>query len=351
MWRNDVYEALEMAGMAKEASRWLSCADRFVTRLKPAPDAKLPAQSQKVYVCSANHHHEAEIYSQSCDLRICPDCARMHSARLVARYLPKCQELMHDHATSFRFRTIVFTTPYSLTDTDIREKLLCGFKQVYKVMDSLMSTRGPWKDKQAFLVTSEFGESGRKLHYHVIHYGIYLDQSELSRAWSQQTGGAAQVVFVRGFPYQGLTVEQTLREVLKYATKFYSKDKVTGIVTYLPPHLMPVLAKAIEKTRRVRAYGLFYNLPEPDRSDHLCNTCEAPMLAIPLDYFVIFCNTGFLPLEWNAARHESLLNLKLADNSHSLTSGLAPPDSRDIRERQMMMAEIEKIRIQRKDDW
>lgn len=337
--------------MGSIADRWLSCSDKFVTRLKPSPDAKLPAHSQKVYVCSANHQHEAEIYSQSCDLRICPDCARMHSARLVARYLPKCQDLMHDHETSFRFRTIMFSLPYALTEPDIREKLISGFEQVYEVMDSLMSSRCSWKEKQGFIVTSEFGEKGMKLHYHVIHYGQYLDQSELSRAWNKATGGAAQVVFVRGFPYQGLTVEQTLKEVLKYATKFYSKDKITGLVTYLPAQLMPLLAQAIDRTRRVRAYGVFYNLPEPVRSDHLCNTCQAPMRAIPVDYFVTFCNTGFLPLEWKEARTEALLHLKLADNSHSLTSGLAPPDSRNIRERQMLMAEIEKIRIQQKDDW
>lgn len=350
-WRNDVYEALEQAGMATIAERWLSCSDKFVTRLKPAPDAKLPLNAEKVFVCSGNHHHEAQIYSQSCDLRICPDCARMHSARLVARYLPKCQELMHDHKTSFRFRTIVFTTPHVLTDPEIRKKLLCGFKQVYRVMNKLMSTRGNWKNEQGFLVTSEFGETGKHLHYHIIHYGQYLQQSELSRAWSEATDGAASVVFVRGFPYIGLTVEQTLKETLKYATKFYNKDKATGVITHFQAELMPVLAEALRETRRVRAYGVFYNLPEPVRADHLCDTCQAPMVAIPVDYFVTFCNTGFLPLEWQNARTDALLNLKPADKSLSQSSGIPPPDPIGERKRQMLMSQIEKIRVQRKDDW
>lgn len=351
MWRNDVYEELELAGLQKIAARWLSCSDSFFMRVKPSPETKIPVTSEKIYVCSGNHHHDAEIYSQSCDLRICPDCARRHAARLAARYLPVMQELMHRHTKSYRFRHIMFSSPYALTDPDIREKYLCGFKQVYKVMDSLMSSAGHWKSEQGFLVTAEFGEQGQKLHYHVIHYGQYLKQSDLSRSWSEQTAGDACVVWVKGFPYAGMSIEDTLKEVLKYAVKFYSKDPVSGEIKALPPAVLPILAKVLEKTRRIRAYGLFFDIPEPARADHLCQTCGAGMVGIPVDYFVTFCNTGFLPLDWLNARTESGLNLKPADNSQSLTSGLAPPDSQNIRERQMLMAEIEKIRIQHKDDW
>lgn len=270
---------------------------------------------------------------------------------LAARYLPRMQELMHRHTKSYRFRHIIFTSPYALTDPDIRVKYLCGFKQVYRSMESLMTRDDDWKSEQGFLVSAEFGETGQKLHYHVIHFGQYLDQGDISRAWQKQTGGDAYVVFVKGFPYQGMTIEETLQEVLKYAVKFYSKDPVSGEVKALPPAVLPTLAKVLEKTRRVRAYGVFFNIPQPERTPHTCEACGARMVGIPVDYFVTYCNTGFLPSDWLHARTESALRFKPADNSHSLTSGLAPPDSQNIRQKQMLMAQIEKIRIQRKDDW
>lgn len=350
-WRNDVYEELELAGLNKIAKRWLSCSENCFTRIKPVEGASLPRSAKRIFVCIDDHTHEAEIYSQTCDLRICPECARRHSARMVARYLPKMLELLHQHHPTHRFRHIVFTLPFGLEDPDIRQKLLDGFAQVERVMDALMTPAGDWKASQGFLTGSEFGETGYKLHFHVIHYGQYLNQVDLSREWSKQTRGAAQVVFVRGFPYKGKTIEESLREVLKYATKFYSKDEITGEVKYIPAKLLPVLAKVLEKTRRIRTYGVFYDVPEPDRDTHTCATCNSPMVGIPLDYWTTFVATGFLPLEWKLQAGGAGLHLKPADNSHSLTSGLAPPDSQNIRQKQMLMAQIEKIRIQRKDDW
>lgn len=348
-WRNDVYEALNDAGMEKVAERWLSCSGKFVTRLKPSPDAKLPAHAEKVSVCSADHNHDCEIYSQSCDLRICPDCARMHSARLVARYLPKCEELLHRHSNIFHFRHIVFTTPYSLEDGDIRKKLLFGFRQVEKTMNALMSEKGEWKSQQGYLVSAEFGEEGRKLHFHVFHYGRYLAHPALVKEWTKATCGVASVVFVRGLHKKGKTIEDAIREVLKYATKFYNTDAVTNEIAYIPPQLMPLLAKTLDTTRRVRTAGIFYNVREPDRTNHSCNTCGSPMVGIPLNYFETYCNTGFLPLDWLHVRTEDALNLRTADKSLSLSSGLAPPDSEKHLWHQKDFAFLKNIRRQDHD--
>lgn len=335
--------------MASMASRWLSCSENCFTRLRPLSDTVLPKTAEKVYVCSGDHHHEAEIYSQTCDLRICPVCARRHSARLVARYLPKMQELLHSHHPTFRFRHIVFTSPAALTDPDIKEKLQRGFKLVERVMSKLMyHKKRDWKTEQGFLSTSEFGENGLKLHYHVIHYGQYLNQADLAAAWRQATGGEAEIVFVRGFPYPGLTVEETLREVLKYAVKFYSEDATTGAISAIPAQLMPVLAKVLERTRRIRSYGLFYDIPEPDRPAHSCETCGAPMVGIPVDYFVTFCNTGFLPPEWRLLTGDDALHLKLADKSSSMSSGASPPGAGIQALRQVQMSWVMKMKA--KDD-
>lgn len=351
-WRADVAESLYDAGLDKVASRWESCSDTPKTMVKTRPGAALPEYAEKVYVCSADHNHDAEIYAQSCDLRICPECARRHAARMVHRYLPLFMDLFHRHHNTYMFRHIVFTSPYPLESADIREKYLHGFDQVYSVMSEMMAEKCPgWKLEQGFLVSAEFGEEGRKLHYHVIHYGQYLDQAELSRKWLKQTNGDASVIWVKGFPHKGKTVEKSLREVLKYATKFYSEDKVTGDITAIPPELMPILCRTLDSTRRVRTYGLFYKVQEPDRVTHKCETCGSAMVSIPPGYYVIYVNTGFFPDEWNLAKSGAGLNLKPADKSSSLTSGLAPPNLQEIRKRQMQFAITQKMRWQAKDEF
>jgi len=351
-WRADVYEALNDAGLEKVAERWLSCSDNPKTKVRPVAGAALPKNAEKVYVCAADHTHDAEIYAQSCDLRICPECARRQAARLVHQYLPLFNDLAHQHHKTYRFRHIVFTSPYGLADADVRSRLICGFKQVGRVMSGMMAEKCPdWKTKQGYLVGAEFGETGHKLHYHVIHYGQYLNQAELSRRWREQTGGDAFVVFVRGFPYAGRTIEETLREVLKYCVKFYNQDEITGNIAAIPAELMPVLCRTLDKTRRIRTAGLFYNIPQPERHTHSCATCGGDMVSIPVDYFVIFVNTGIFPDEWNAPRDDAGLILRPADKSSSQTSGISPPTLADIRKRQMQFAITQKLRWQAKDDF
>lgn len=351
-WRADVAESLYDAGLEKVAERWLSCSDNPKTKVRPVAGAALPKNAEKVYVCADDHHHDAEIYAQTCDLRICPDCARRQAARLVHHYLPTFLDLAHRHHKTYRFRHIVFTSPYALTDPDIRQKLLCGFKQVDKVMSGLMAEKCPkWKAEQGYLVGAEFGESGHKLHYHVIHYGQYLNQADLSRRWQAATSGAAFVVFVRGFPYAGHTIEETLREVLKYCVKFYNQDEITGSITAIPAELMPILCRTLDKTRRIRTAGLFYNIPQPERAAHSCSTCGGDMVSIPLDYYVIWCNTGMFPAEWNAPRDDAGLILKPADKSSFQSGGISPPTLSDIRKRQMQFAITQKMRWQAKDEF
>jgi len=358
-WRNDVYEELNASGQYKVAERWLSCSDAFKTKISPQLGAKLPSSAEKAYVCSADHTHDTIIYSQSCDLRICPDCARMHSARLVARYLPKCEELLHSHHRNYMFRKIVFTTPFPLwrgspfpLDGEwIRSRLLEGFDWVSKAMNEVMSEKCPdWKASQGYLASYEFGEEGKKLHFHVVHYGNYLDQGKLVTAWKKASGGEAFVVDVRTFVHKGKNLEESLKETLKYATKFYSKDKVTGQVEYIPAFLMPVLAQALEGTRRIRSAGVFYNLPEPKRDTHTCETCNSPMVAIPLDYFVIYCNTGLLPHEFYDGDAAGL-HLKPADKSPPQSTASPPESPENRRIRQMEMDILKKVRWQRKDEF
>lgn len=352
MWRADVYEALSDAGQEETAERWLSCSETPVTKITAKPGAKIPATAEVVFVCSGDHTHECEVYAQTCDLRICPDCARRHAARLAARYTPKMLELLHQHHRSYRFRLVTFTLPFSLEDTDIREKYLAGFDQVNRVMNEMMSPKCPdWKKEQGYVVTAEFGADGYKLHYHVIHYGQYLEQGELTRRWFTATDGKAQIVDVRSLVRQGKPLEEAVKEVFKYCVKFFSKDKETREVKCIPAGLVPVLARVLEGTRRLRAYGVFYNLPEPDGAGHLCEACGSEMVGIPVSYFETFCNTGMLPRElWLRSRDAELL-LKPADKSPAKSTASPPESPSDIRKRQIEMDVIKKMRWQAKDEF
>ena len=352
MWRADVYEALSEAGDEKTAERWLSCSDHPITKINAKPGAKLPANAEMVMVCSGDHTHDAEIVTQTCDLRICPDCARRHAARLAARYTPKMLELLHTHHRTFRFRLVTFTLPYSLEDADIREKYLAGFDQVYRVMDETMSVKNPdWKKEQGFVVASEFGSEGYKLHYHAIHWGQYLDQGELCRRWFTATDGAAQIVDVRALVRQGKPIEEAVKEVFKYSVKFFSQDKETREVKCIPAHLIPALANVLNQTRRVRAYGVFFNLPEPEPEVHSCETCGQKMIGIPVSYFETYCNTGFLPKEFWLQNRQAELLLKPADKSPVKSTASPPENPIGSRQRQMEMEITKKIRHQRKDEF
>lgn len=352
MWRADVYEALSDADMPDMAERWLSCSDHPISKIKASPGAKLPANAEMILVCSGDHTHDAEIVTQTCDLRICPDCARRHSARLAARYTPKMLELLHQHHNTYRFRLVTFTLPYSLEAPDIREKYLAGFDQVYRVMDEMMSVKNPdWKKEQGFVVASEFGSEGYKLHYHAIHWGQYLDQGELCRRWFTATDGAAQIVDVRALVRKGKPIEEAVKEVFKYAVKFFSKDKITREVKCIPANFIPALAHVLDKTRRVRAYGVFFNIPEPEPEIHSCEACGSAMTGIPVSYFEIYCNTGMLPKDYWLANRSAELLLKPADKS-PVKSTASPPESPvGSRQRQMEMDILKKLRWQGKDEF
>lgn len=352
MWRADVYEALSDAGQEETAERWLSCSENPKTKIKPAGGAKIPANAEVVYVCSGDHHHEAEVYAQTCDLRICPDCARRHSARMAAHYTPKMLELLHQHHRTYRFRLVTFTLPYALDEADIEAKYDRGFELVARVMDEMMrDVCSNWRDLQGFTTAGEFGSEGLKLHYHVIHYGQYLPQGELSRRWFTATDGAADVVDVRKLAREGKPLEEAVKEVFKYAVKFFSKDKQTGEIKCIPAQFMPVLNQVLAGTRRIRAYGVFLKLPAQEHEGHKCEACGAEMVGIPVSYFETFCNTGFLPAELWKANREAVLNSKPADKSPAKSTASPPPTPAGSRQRQMEMEITKKLRWQRKDEF
>ena len=314
-WRNSVFEALYEAGMESVADDWLKCATSFATFEVSTNDKKLADSVRSVYVCSHDPSHYAKAVCFTCHCRVCPDCARRETARLLARYMPTVETLAKKDSRRFAFRHIVLTTPLELEDSNISYHLNRLMAAVPKLFDNLLPA--DWRKKQGYIVTAEFGSTGHKLHFHVFFYGQYIPQNALSHEWERVTGSLASVVFIRRIAFSDAT--ESLSEQVKYVTKFWSRDE-QGEVAYFEPRLVPVLLNALAGIRRVRSYGLFYGIKEQE-SESLCPHCNAPVNRWTAGDWRIYAETGWLP-------DEALLNLKHGNNSSSEPSSKdkSPPE-------------------------
>lgn len=316
-WRNAVYEALLDDNMDDEAKRWLEC--ETIHRSKwsaPGLPERLPAKTNYVMVCSSSpKFHPKIVQKHTCGLRFCPTCAEMHSARLLKRYVPHITKLATD-SFRFRLRHIVLTTPYSLHDNDIKSKYKQHQKNILKLFDELLGKT--WRKKQGVLVGDEFGESGDKLHSHILHFGQYLAKEKITEAWLKVTDGECQINYVRAIDNDEKAVANAIKEVLKYCTKFWRTDK-NGSKKMLDPYLIPKLAGVMKGQRRIRTYGLFYGIKKQEQEEkkNNCSDCGSAMKKIWRSDWNIFINTGMTWKEFDLQEQKNALDLIPANKSVS----------------------------------
>ena len=337
-WRSQVVEALVLTGFEKEANLFGSCSEHPLRWI--SPDKKnLPSDAETVWACSHDDTHPAALFSSTCDLRICPDCAARQTARLAARYMP----VAIDYAMrggKHGLRHIVFTTPLNLT-SDTPEKISAQADEYAKIprrvlerVQKLGKEYGRDWSTIGAIQSEEYGTDGLKLHFHVVQAGAYIPQDTLSKIYAEETGNKASVVFVRkignGSPEE---VASDVIETLKYSVKFHSTDNETGEVKYIPPNVMPHLLKVLKGRRRIRSWGCFYNLPKIQKEPFLCQECNHEMERIGLENWELW-------LEYRATNetvklaYHAFLNLKLANKSNfdkpkgsksAPTTGSSPP--------------------------
>jgi len=320
-WRVEVAAALAAAGYAKEAELFTTCSDPgkiFTVDYS----ADLPAGSIGVYVCEADPHHHAKAIAPTCKLRICPDCASSHTARLLARYVPELLDLEMSSDNDFSCKHVTLTTPISLDDPDLKEKIAELMKAVPRCFD--VATGYDWRKDSGLLFAFEFGEEGRKLHFHAIWFGQFIPQPTLSAAWSSVTDGLASVVWIEQLDRSGTdgrTLEAACAEVCKYATKLAHRNP-DGSWRWMPADDVVKLFIALKGSRRVRSYGLLYAIEEPERP-HVCPVCASAMLKLAPVEWTIWRETGWLPDEFKEALKPPILNLILGNNF----SGVPPPEN------------------------
>jgi len=320
-WRSEVAIALEKSGHSKEAEQFRLCADP-AQMFTVDYAAALPAGSIGVYVCEADPHHKVKAITPMCKLRICPDCAHMHTARFLSRYVPVLTDLDYASTNGYSLKHVVLTTPISLYEENLQDKIKALLRSVPRVFD--LAAGDAWRSDSGLLVAFEFGEEGRKLHFHCIWFGKYIPKYCLSTAWRIVTSGLASIVHIEqidNFGEDGRTLESAVAEVAKYATKLAHKNE-DGTWRWMPAADVVRLFEVLKGIRRVRSYGLLYNIPEPERP-HICPVCHAAMLKLsPLEWD-IWRDTGWLPKEFAEAIKPPLLNLIIGNNF----SGVPPPEN------------------------
>jgi hypothetical protein len=335
VWRTRVGTALLEYGMEKEAFQFNGCFEHPVSWIKSTL-ATLPTDAATVWMCSDNPKHDAALFMPTCDLRICPDCAARATARLAARYIPKAIELASGGG-AYHLRHIVFTTPIELTsDTpDKVQQIVKKYSRLPKAALDKLQTLGiaygrDWKTEGA-IQSFEFGTDGLKLHFHVIQYGAYLPQKELSEAWTSVTDNEASVTYIRAINSSSPeSIQSDVIETLKYSVKFWSIDKQTNEYVYLEPNLMPHLLRTLKGVRRVKSWGCFYNLPKPEKRSLCCETCESEMVRFGVENWKLWIEQGVTKEHLDALKErEALLHLKLANKSKKATlyESHSPPDS------------------------
>lgn len=345
-WRSDVSTALlDYGGLDDEALAFWECSDHPLSWI-PSDTKDLPKNAATVWTCSHNATHPAALFMPSCDLRICPDCAAKQTARLAARYIPKAIELSKVGGR-YHLRHIVFTTPIELT-SDTPDKIHKKIKELSKlprqamqIVSELGDSLGRDYKTLGAIQSAEFGTEGHKLHFHVIQYGSYLPQKELSDAWHEVTGGQANVVFIRAIDKssEDATANDVI-ETLKYSVKFWKKNADTGEIEYLPPNVMPHLLLSLKGLRRIKSWGVFYKLPKVEKSFN-CPQCDHEMQRIGCENWHYWIEHGATAEDIRALKQESFLQYKLANKSKfNKPDGNKPPPDYSSKDRQIFQKSL-----------
>lgn len=245
-WRNECADQLQQVGLDAAADEFRECGNIY-----------------GVLACGRDHSHFQALAVHTCKLRFCPICARKLSQKLMDRYLPAIKKAVEGSPRKFSFKMINLTTNISLYDADVIEKTKQMYRRVSDLFDNLLGEgRSGWSQKsnkrytgEGYLVAAEFGEGGRKLHFHCLFFGRYIPQATLSDEWKAITG--FPIVHISKIK-EGL--KRGLKETLKYISKF-EKATAGDYRGYARPEEIARLAQVFNKLRRVRTRGLFYNLP------------------------------------------------------------------------------------------
>lgn len=287
-WRNEVADRLDHANRWSESVNFRECGHLF--------------GNFQVLVCENDPAHEARALPFTCHLRYCPDCERRHSAELVGKYVPILKDLSEksDRAT-WSLKKIVLSTPYSLYADSAAGDFQTGWEaferwQQLMVQHLLGDEMTPQEKRRGrieyaahgygSLVSAEFGEEGRKLHFHILAYMPFLDKRKSSELWLEASGGEAEITWIGRINYHD--VDDQVREQVKYVTKFQA----------LTPELVVKLADVLDGARRFRTYGTVRKAEKLEPEPHVCAICSSKISIMRVRaYFLAMLERNVAPAD------------------------------------------------------
>lgn len=279
-----------------------------------AQDLKRCGTSFFVDVCPDHPDHEPKAVAVHCGLRICPECEARESWRKLSRYLPALQALLEPNPLypDYRLRKIVLTTPYPLSDLtsksfNDKQKLVNAFCQEYFYQYFLNKgglTKAELRRQRIDLKqhgigglrSSEFGEKGKKLHWHILIYSPYMPHDDILRIWNEVTGGECQIAHVSGLYADKsgeiddrVGLQLAVKEIVKYATKF----------TSLRPRDIPKLYSVLKGNRRFQSFGILHGieLPDDETIDRTCSECGASREQTTVTEYIRRCELRHVPID------------------------------------------------------
>lgn len=286
-WRAEVASRLNDAGRWSESVNFQECGQLW--------------GNFQVLVCSTDATHEARALPFTCHLRYCPECERRHQAEQVAKYTPILKSLADEGSRdrdNWSLKKIVLTTPFPITSPTAKQDYHDAWEyferwQQLMLQDLLQGEMTAGEKRRGrielkdhgygSMVSSEYGEEGKKLHFHITAYCPFMPKFKTSEKWLQASGGNCEVTDIRRIDYHD--VENAVREQVKYITKF----------SKLAPELVIKLADILDGAHRVRTYGVVRGKVAV-REACTCSACQAKLTIIRVqEYFYIHAERNTEP--------------------------------------------------------
>lgn len=257
-WRKDAALALHYSGYPVEAEAFYFCGQ--------------PDKFSAYAVCSNDINHFAVPVLHTCHLRYCPECEKRAQIERMAKYMPAIEEVANFPKHGYSLKHLVLTTPYNLADESIIDAYRKAWNAVHATIEAVFydvrrqyATDEEKRRKRislkrhgiGLIVAAEFGERGHKLHFHCLIYSPFIPKNTIPKHWRHFTGGECEVTHIRKVNH----AHEGAKEIIcKYVTKF----------TELDARIVPCLHKVLFGTRRIRTYGVFYDISEKETERHVC---------------------------------------------------------------------------------
>ena len=235
-----------------------------------------------------------------CNVRGCPACESKKADKDTAKY-GACFEGKRRRLITFTLQNTPVTGVVK-TDADALRRALRQLSRSFRAIrqDSTLKftwehpygarkwefdfraalAGGLWKREVTVKCDDETGEVWWHVHLHVLYWGAYIPQDDLSAAWHQLTG--ARIVDIREC--------KNLREIVKYACKAFDYEdnhhenrkgkgqtfaqieaNTRGRIT--AGFLLDLWQQASRRLRLIQTFGEAYAVADPEDGDPQCPDC------------------------------------------------------------------------------